>query len=197
MCSFARRVDVAQGAYYRRVASWKLGPENGTLTLHTDVGGRAARLGHRLTIVMDSWHIDVEGPDEHPTSVSLIVDVDSLRVVSGEGGLTPLSAPEKIVVRSNALKTLDAKRFPTIEFHANQISTTGSGYRLHGPLTVHGVSRVVDVDLTTAEDGDGWRLNVEAEVSQAAHKVKPYSLAMGSMKVADVIKVSFEGHRDR
>ncbi|EUA68518.1 hypothetical protein I541_5563 [Mycobacteroides abscessus] len=77
------------------MSSWTLGPENGTLTLHTGVTGAAARMGHRLTIVMDAWTISVDGPDDQPSAVSLVVDVDSLRVESGEGGLTPLTGPRK------------------------------------------------------------------------------------------------------
>ncbi|MBB4854294.1 polyisoprenoid-binding protein YceI [Mycobacteroides chelonae] len=174
------------------MSSWTLGPENGTLTLHTGVTGRAARMGHRLTIVMDSWTVSVEGPDEQPASVSLVVNVDSLRVDSGEGGLTPLTQPEKSIVRSNALKTLDAKRFPTVEFHAAEIAMNGGEYRLHGPLTIHGVTQAAEIDLAVAADGDALRLSLSTEVSQRAYNIKPFSMAMGSLKVADVVTVSFQ-----
>ncbi|TDZ77051.1 YceI family protein [Mycobacteroides salmoniphilum] len=177
------------------MSSWTLGPEHGTLTLHTGVTGRAARMGHRLTIVMDSWTISVEEADGQPSSAELVVGVNSLRVDSGEGGLTPLSMPEKAVMRANALKTLDAKRFPTIEFRAEKITEAVASYRMHGSLTIHGVTQVVDIDLAVVEDGDGQQLNLTTEVSQRAHQVKPFSMAMGSLKVADLVTVSFEGRR--
>ncbi|ALR12335.1 S-adenosyl-L-methionine-dependent methyltransferase [Mycobacteroides saopaulense] len=174
------------------MSSWTLGPENGTLTLHTGVTGRAARMGHRLTIVMASWTVSVEGPDDRPSSVSLVVDVDSLRVDSGEGGLTPLTPPEKSIVRSNALKTLNAKRFPTIEFHSEEITRNAAGYLMYGPLTIHGVTQLAEIDLAVAADGDDLRLSLNTEVSQRAHDIKPFSMAMGSLKVADVVTVSFQ-----
>ena len=59
--------------------------------------------------------------DLAPVAAALVVDVDSLQVLRGEGGVTPLSGPEKAVARGNALKTLDAKSFPTIEFHPDSI----------------------------------------------------------------------------
>lgn len=177
------------------VSSWTLGPENGTLTLRTGVTGAAARMGHRLTIVMDAWTLSVDGPDQQPSSVGLVVNVDSLRVESGEGGLTPLTAPEKAMVRSNALKTLNAKRFPTVEFHAEEITKQAAGYLLRGPLTIHGVSQVVEINLAVAADSDPPRLSLTTEVSQRAYDIKPFSMAMGSLKVADVVTVSFEGHR--
>lgn len=59
--------------------TWKLGPDDGTLTIHTGVGGRAARMGHRLTIAMNSWQIDVDWADGAPARVALGVDVDTTR----------------------------------------------------------------------------------------------------------------------
>lgn len=174
------------------VSSWTLGPENGTLTLHTGVTGAAARMGHRLTIVMDAWTISVDGPDDQPSAVSLVVEVDSLRVESGEGGLTPLTGPEKTIVRSNALKTLNAKRFPTIEFHAEQIGKTAAGYLMRGALTIHGATQTVDIELSVTADG---ALSLSTDVSQRAYGIKPFSMAMGSLKVADAVTVSFEGRR--
>jgi hypothetical protein len=42
-------------------------------------------------------------------------------VVKGDGGVTPLSGPEKSVARFNALKSLDAKKFPQIRFTTDDI----------------------------------------------------------------------------
>lgn len=170
---------------------------DGTLTLHTGVTGRAARMGHRLTITMKTWTITVDwDPDapNTPTAAKLVVDVDSFQVDSGEGGLTPLSGPEKGLVRGNALKTLDAKRFPTIEFDATGITKTADGYRLSGPLQIRGVTQPAEVDLTVTGGDDGWTLSCTAEVSHKDFGVKPYSMAMGAMKVADIVTVSFTGN---
>lgn len=171
--------------------SWTLDADDGTLTLHTGVTGRAALMGHRVTIEMQSWQISVDWDGNQPVTAALVVDVDALKVLSGEGGLTPLSGPEKGLVRSNALKTLDAKKFPTVEFHTESITARDGGYLLHGPLSVRGVSQPIDVALDVHDEGTQWRLEANTEVSQAAHKVKPYSMAMGSMKVADAVGVAF------
>ncbi|ORX07877.1 YceI family protein [Mycolicibacillus trivialis] len=168
----------------------------GTLTLRTGVTGRAARMGHRLTIAMSSWRATVDWDGSTPVAARLVVDVDSMRVVSGEGGLTPLSGPEKTLVRANALKTLDAKRFPTVEFEAESITARDDGYLLRGPLTVHGVSRPVEVALDVADDGSAHRLRVRTEVRHSDHKLKQYSMAMGTMKVADVVAVEFDATAD-
>ncbi|EUA68517.1 yceI-like domain protein [Mycobacteroides abscessus] len=83
-------------------------------------------------------------------------------------------------MRSNALKTLNAQRFPTIEFHAEQIGKTAAGYVMRGALTIHGATRAVDIELSVAADG---ALSLSTDVSQRAYGIKPFSMAMGSLKV--------------
>lgn len=174
--------------------TWNLTAADGELTVRTGVAGRAARMGHRLTLLMESWRIDLAWSDGEPVSAQLIVDVDSLQVRSGEGGVTPLSGPEKGVARGNALKTLDSKHFPTIEFHPDTIEATNGGYRLTGPLSIHGISKPCAVDVAVAELDGQWQLTAQSEVRQSDFGIKPFSMMMGSMKVDDVVTISFSAH---
>src|SRR5688572_14370719 len=96
--------------------NWSLSASDGELIVRTGITGRAAKMGHRLTIAMTSWQATVQWADAQPVSADLIVDVDSLQVSHGEGGLMALSGPEKTLARSHALKALDAGRFPRIRY---------------------------------------------------------------------------------
>jgi polyisoprenoid-binding protein YceI len=154
-------------------------------------------MGHRLTIRMASWHATVHWRANQPTAVELTVDVDSLQVLRGEGGVTPLSGPEKALVRTNALKVLDAGRFPQIRYQADDIEETGDGYRLSGTLEIHGKSRMREIDVAVADLGDSWRLSCEADVRQTDFGIKPYSMLMGAMKVADDVVVSLTAEPSR
>ncbi len=73
-------------------------------------------MGHRLTIAMTRWQATVNWEGGEPVTAELVVDTDSFEVLRGEGGVKGLSGPEKAVVRSNALKSLNASRFPEIRF---------------------------------------------------------------------------------
>ena len=106
-----------------------------------------------------------------------------------------LSAPEKSLARSHALKALDAGRFPRIRFSADRIEQTGDGYRLHGTLEIHGKSRRREVDLRVKDLGDAWHMSCEAEIRQTDFGVKPYSMLMGAMKVVDTVTVVFTATR--
>lgn len=176
---------------------WDLDASDGELSLRTGVKGRAARMGHRLTIAMTRWHATVTWAGAEPVAVQLAVETDSFEVLSGEGGVKGLSGPEKALVRSNALKSLDAGRFPEIRFDADAsanvdaIAKTGDGYRLTGKLHIKGKSREHVIDLHTEDLGDSWRMSAESRVRQTDYGVKPYSLLMGSVQVADDVTVSF------
>ncbi len=178
-------------------STWKLEPADGELTVLTGVAGPAAKMGHRLTIAMQSWHATVDWRGKAPGAVLLEVDVDSLQVLQGEGGVTPLSGPEKGIVRANALKSLDAKKFPKIRFTADDIAKTAGGYRLTGTVEIHGTSRPQVVDLAVGEDGGDWVMSAEVPVTQSDFKVKPYSLLMGTMKVADEVTVRFSARHPK
>ncbi|HZC89411.1 MAG TPA: YceI family protein [Mycobacterium sp.] len=163
--------------------------------IRTGVAGRAAQLGHRLTIALRGWRATVQWSDDEPVSAELTVDVDSLEVVRGDGGLTPLSGPEKILVRGNALRSLNARRFPRISFAAKTIEKTDDGYRLTGTLTIHGKARTQVVDVRADDLGDSWRMSSETAIRQSDFGVRPYSQLLGSLKVADDVTVSFTAQR--
>ncbi len=103
-------------------AEWSVSGADGELHVHTGVTGRAAKMGHRLTMAMNGWQAAVRWIGAEPATAELTVDVGSLEILHGEGGVTPLSAPEKALARSNALKSLEAHRFPEIRFGADESS---------------------------------------------------------------------------
>lgn len=183
--------------------AWRLDQSDGELLLKTGVTGRAARMGHRLTIVMTRWHATAKWAGGQPLSAELVVEVDSLDVLRGEGGLKGLSGPEKAVVRSNALRSLSAARHPEIRFAADEITeiteaTEGKGgYRLAGVLWIRGKSRQHVIDLRTEDVGAAWRMSAESTVRQSDYGIKPFGLLMGSVQVADDVTLSFAASRDR
>lgn len=169
---------------------WTLDAADGDLLLHTGVTGSAARMGHRLTIAMRSWRATVDWDAEQPAAVEVTVELDSLDVLAGEGGMTPLAGPEKALVRSNALKTLQAKRFPRATFRSSSIEWGTDSWRLTGTLDLGGRSSEQTVDVDVVRDDAGWHLSGAAVVRHSDHGIKPYSMLMGAMKVADEVRVT-------
>lgn len=179
------------------MTNWSLGPDDGELRIRTGVAGPAARMGHRLTIVMRSWEATVRWRGKAAAGAELTVEVGSLEVLKGEGGVTPLTPPERALARANACKSLDAKKHPLITFATDDIAQTPTGYRLAGTLDIHGTSRPQIVDLRVDDCGTSWEMSTEVAVSQSDFGVKPYSLMMGTLKVADTVTVDFTGRHPK
>ena len=166
------------------------GPDTGDLTLHTGVAGKASRTGHRLTIGFNDWSATVDG--DVPSQVTVRVGVPTLQIVSGEGGLTPMSAPERGVARGNALKSLKADDFGEITFVSTNVTADGDGYRVDGTLTLAGKSR--DHSVVVAPVGSGADRHVvgETTVRHSDFGIKQYSAMMGALKVADEVTVRLD-----
>ena len=166
--------------------TWNLSEKNGELLLLTDVTGRAAKTGHRLTIRMNSWKAVAVVNDGRPTAVDLAVDVDSMEVLSGEGGMKPLSGAEKKVARANALKSMNAKKHKTVNYYSTDVEDDGSTFRIGGTLSINGVDRSHPLTVNVNDK----TFSCETVVDQTNFGIKPFSLMMGSLKVADKVEIS-------
>ena len=175
------------------MTQWNLGPDSGELLLHTGVTGSASRMGHRLTIAMRLWHATVEWDGDEPAAVEVTVDLDSLDVLRGEGGMTPLSGAEKLLIRSNALKTLRAKKFPQARFRSTSIERSGSLVRIAGVLELAGNSGDQTVEVEVSDDS----VLGTASVRHGDFGIKQYSMLMGAMKVADEVRVTLSATMPR
>ncbi|MGN7132171.1 YceI family protein [Rhodococcoides corynebacterioides] len=166
--------------------------DDNVLEVRTGVTGKASSMGHRLTLVMREWTATVSEKAGELVGVDVTVDVDSLTVTHGEGGVTPMFGPEKAMARSNALKKLHSKDFPTIRYVTTEVTGTDEGYRLTGTLTVHGTERPHTVDLRVARVEERWRASFETTVAQTDFGIEPYSQMFGAMKVVDDVVVTFD-----
>ena len=164
----------------------RLGPDNATLSVHTQRTGAAAKAGHNLHIEVTRWEATVEIGDE--TSLSLTADGSSLRVVSGEGGMQKLGDDDK----ENISKTLDDEILERREivFRSTSTEVVGGSIAAEGDLTLGDKSQPVKFDLVFDEDG---RVRATAVVTQSGWGMKPYSILFGSLKVVDEVEVKLEG----
>ena len=105
--------------------------------------------------------------------------------------MTPLSGPEKVVVRSNALKSLDVKKYPQIRFSADDIAKTDAGYRMTGTSRSTAPRGRRSWTWTVDDHGGTWVMSAQLPVVQTQFGVKPYSLLMGTLKINDEVTVKF------
>lgn len=168
-----------------------LGPENGRLLIKTTRAGVAAKAGHDLTIEAQRWsgQAEVDLDDPAMSSVTVEVEVDSLTVLEGTGGVKPLGGLEKREIHRNIQrKILHTGKHPTITFMSTAVSGTPEAFQVEGQLTIVGRSEPVTLHGTLA----GGRATGTAAVVQSRWGIKPFTAFLGALKLNDEVAVEFD-----
>ena len=168
--------------------TYRLGPDDGTLTVRTKRTGAAAKAGHNLVIHVTAWQATLEvGDDPAQTSIVLDADATSLRVHEGTGGMQALGDDDK----AGIVETIDDEvlKRQAIAFRSTSVSRADGGtLSVEGELTLAGETRPIAFELTVA----GGRLAGSAVVKQSDWGISPYSTLFGTLKVVDEVEVDID-----
>ena len=86
-------------------------------------------------------------------------------------------------------KVLDVAQFPEIAFHSTSIQSKGTDqWSVQGELSLHGQTHPVNVDV----NGANGRYRGSASFRQTEFGITPVSIAGGSIKVKDEVKIEFD-----
>jgi polyisoprenoid-binding protein YceI len=168
--------------------TYRLGPDDGTLSLRTQRTGAAAKAGHDLLIHVTAWEATLEvGEDPAATTIALDADGGSLRVQEGTGGAQALGDDDK----ANIHQTIDDEilKRGKITFRSTGAQPGPRGLVVQGDLTLEGATQPIAVDLDLS---DGARLVATAVVTQTGWGMKPYTILFGALKVVDEVDVRLE-----
>jgi polyisoprenoid-binding protein YceI len=169
----------------------ELGPGRGRIVLHTSRDGLAAQAGHDLTIEIGRWSGQLTvGDDLTPAGLEVRIDLGSLIVREGTGGIKPLTDRDRREIAVTARKTLGSDRHPEATFSASAFEPgSGGGGTITGTLTLAGQSRPLRLQVTaTGQD----RYHATAPVVQSEHGIKPYTGFLGALRVRDAVDVDVD-----
>jgi polyisoprenoid-binding protein YceI len=175
-----------------------LDTERGRILLTTARDGLAAQAGHDLTLEPVTWSGDLEvGADHAPVSLEVRIDMTSIVVRKGTGGLNPLSDRDRREIAVTARKVLAAARHPDATFSATAFAPAGPGSPgpgraggvIAGTLTLAGRSR--PLRLAVRASGPGSYV-ATASVTQTDFGIKPYAGFLGALKVRDAVGIQVE-----
>jgi hypothetical protein len=124
--------------------------------------------------------------DESGLRVRFVVDSGRMKVLDPK-----LSADKRRDVqdRLQGPEVLDSARFPKIIFESTKVERTDQGaLRVEGRLSLHGVTRPIPVSVKT-ENG---RYVGTCTLSQREFGIRPISIAGGTVKVKDELKIEFD-----
>jgi polyisoprenoid-binding protein YceI len=178
----ASRVSAAPDRY-------KIDAGRSQFTVRAFVGGMLSAFAHNHTIAVRNFTGEARLED---ASVQISVRADSLAVTD------KVSAKDKQEIeRKMRDDVLETSRYAEITFRSVNVQAqkTGDGQfkvRIEGDLTLHGVKRREIINAQVSVNGDTIRGRGEFQIRQSDYKIKPPSVGMGTIKVKDTLKLSFD-----
>ena len=164
--------------------TYRLGPDDGTLSVRTGRTGAAAKAGHDLLIEVTAWEATLAVGDEARVEVS--ADAGSLRVLEGTGGIQSLGDDDKAEIHKTIVG--DVLKGHPIAFRSTAVEEGGDALAVAGELTLAGATQPLAFDV----DLDGGRVRATVVVTQSEFGMKPYSTLFGALKVADEVRVELD-----
>lgn len=187
--------DTAQ--WYRQAGAagtpvFAVAPRESLLAVTVRRAGLLARLGHDHVVAshdLSGFASPAAGrADLEFRADRLAVDEPALRLDAGLGPQPSAASVEG--TRTNMLsRVLEAQRFPVVRLHAERIA--GTADRLRVAITLHGVTRSVEVPATIVTGPDSIRASGSVRLRQTDFGIAPLSVAGGLLAVADPIDVRF------
>jgi len=84
---------------------------------------------------------------------------------------------------------LESKKYPEIRFRSTTVTPLGGqAWKVTGPLTLHGASKVVSVEVRR----DGETYAGSARLKQSDFGIQPVTIGGGVVKVKDELDISFK-----
>lgn len=155
-----------------------------TITVRVYKSGFLSAFGHNHEIQapIQSGQVKESGD----LSVVLRVDAPRLRVLDPEASESTRAQIQETMLGP---QVLDVDRFPEIRFQSTEIEPRGlEQWIVHGKLTLHGRERPVSFEVVLK--GDHYRGS--APLKQTDFGMKPVTVAGGTVKVKDEVKIEFE-----
>jgi len=164
------------------------------LLIHVGSGGVFGSFGHphilEATDVVGQVLFD---PDQvERSSMTLKVRADSLTVIDKES-----QKDKEKIEKDMKEKVLETSSHPEITFKSTQVvprKVEGGNYEIHmeGDLNLHGVTKKVGLDVKVTRLDSGLTAKGETVIKQTDFGIKPLSVAGGTVKVKNEVRLTFE-----
>jgi YceI-like domain len=124
--------------------------------------------------------------DTEPLAVKLVVRTSEMKVLDPD-----LAAAKRAEVQAGMVseKVLDIAKYPEISFSSTMVTAAGADkWTVVGRLTIRGEARTISVPVV--RQGGAYRGSVE--IKQRDFGIEPISVAGGTVKVKDQLKIEFD-----
>jgi polyisoprenoid-binding protein YceI len=159
------------------------GPHS-TMTVHVYKSGFLSAFGHNHEIqaTIQSGQVKESGSP----SVELHIDARKLRVLDPEASDSTRAQIQETMLGT---QVLDADHFPEIRFQSTGVEPkTPDRWIVRGNLKLRGKDHPISFEVTLKDD----RYRGSAMLKQTAFGITPVTVAGGTVKVKDEVKVEFD-----
>jgi hypothetical protein len=168
---------------------YRIDTERSLVVIEVRRGGSLARLGHDHVVAARSvaGHVapDSNRADLYVALDDLTVDEPELRKAAGFD--TQPSESDIAGTRANMLdKVLETQKFPYALIRAS-----GTGGKLSVSITLHGVTRALDVPVKIERDGEQIAATGRFALNQTDFGITPFSILGGAVAVQDRLDLKF------
>jgi polyisoprenoid-binding protein YceI len=164
--------------------SRKIDGPHSTLTVRVYKSGFLSAFGHNHEIQAPIQSGEVKESDS--PSVEVHVDARKLRVLDPE---VSEGTRDQIQDTMQGSQVLDVAHFPEIRFQSTAVEPRGPDHWIvHGNLALHGKDHPVAVEATLI--GEHYRGS--ATLKQSDFGITPVTVAGGTVRVKDVVKIEFD-----
>jgi len=163
----------------------RLQPDKAECFVSVFKAGALSRIGHDVLLKFETMALtlDDEGAMTAEFRVGSLVVVAAL--VDGRQQPHMLSPKDKRDIADNIGKVLEPGRFATATFKSESSEATDNGYRIRGALTLHGVTRTIDV-RGVRRDG---AIVATVVLRQPDYGLKPFKAFLGALKIKPEVSV--------
>ena len=184
-------------AWYQQAAQagqqvYRIDAAQSLITITVRRGGTLARLGHDHVVASRTLEgyaaPDAGRADFHFRLDQMTVDEPALRSIAG---LDTQPSEDAIAgTRTNMLtRVLEAHSYPVVLLHAER---NGAADTLRLTVTLHGVTRTVEVPANVDRAGDTLTASGALQLLQTDFGITPMSVMGGAMTVQDAMELHFK-----
>jgi hypothetical protein len=173
-----------------KTGTFQLGPETGKLLIRTSRAGLAARAGHDLLLEVTRWSATAQVPESGVAAATVTAEIDlsTLTVLEGTGGVKPLSTSDKADIQATIRKILP-REGAVARFTSSRVLPAPGGGAIEGTVALSDRSQPVRLQLLESSPG---HYHGSATITQSVLGIKPYTGLMGTLKLRDDVAVEVE-----
>jgi polyisoprenoid-binding protein YceI len=179
---------------------YRLEPNSSRFTVQAFASGMLSLFAHNPTFAVRDFHGGMRFDPQTPKGAALHLTVtsDSLELIDN---VKPKDRQEiETTMRHEVLETA---RYPEITFQSTEVSgskVADHWYRIlfRGELSLHGLTRVHEVEAELREGGEEIRLTGSTALALSAYRLKRVTALGGLITLKDQVKIAFDlvGRKD-